>query len=173
MSQQVVRELHSIQFGLKVQDAILSGYRITRTFGKPDMQYKAILSKVGGLQAEQKIDYKQNLDLKDTNQLHFALKLQQAILGGYRLKSDKRFGKFGVCWYASLEIGKGQLEELLVEQQAEQVVVDEPKVETETVVIEQPLDATEVETQDVKQTVDKTTAEDVKPAPKKRTPKAK
>lgn len=159
--QQVVRELHSIQFGLKIQDAILNGYRITRTFGKPDMQYKAILSKVGGLDeginALQKIDYKQNLDLKDTNQLHFALKLQQAILGGYRLKSDKRFGKFGVCWYASLEIGKGQLEELLKGQEVEKVV------EVEAIIEEVKPDVVE----DVKQE-----STDSKPAPKKRTSKA-
>ena len=152
--QQIIKELHSIQFALKVQDAILNGYRVTRTFGKPDMQYKAILSKVGGLEGVQNINYQQNLDLKDVNQLHFALKLQQAILGGYRIKVDKRFGKFGVCWYASLEIGKGQLEELL-KQEGEIKGLKNDSIKTDGVILD-----------DAEQTVDS------KPqTPKKRTTK--
>lgn len=146
--QQIIKELHSIQFALKVQDAILNGYRVTRTFGKPDMQYKAILAKVGGLEGIHKINYQQNLDLKDVNQLHFALKLQQAILGGYRIKVDKRFGKFGVCWYASLEIGKGQLEELLKEQSLEDV-------KTETVAESEAQEVKPVKKRTTKQSVNK------------------
>lgn len=123
--QNIIRNINSTQFGLSVQDAILNGYLVTKSFGKPSVGYMAVMSQdkkaqlaqVGGLgdgmNTIQKIDYQLNLNLRDTNPLHFALKLQQAILGGYRIKPDLRFGKFGVVWYASLEIGKGQLEELL------------------------------------------------------------
>lgn len=136
--QKIIRNINSTQFGLSVQDAILNGYLVTKSFGKPSVGYMAVMSQdkkaqlaqVGGLgdgmNTIQKIDYQLNLDLRDTNPLHFALKLQQAILGGYRIKPDLRFGKFGVVWYASLEIGKGQLEELLKGQSEPlaEVVVD-------------------------------------------------
>ena len=123
--QKIIRNINSTQFGLSVQDSILNGYLVTKSFGKPSVGYMAVMSQdkkaqltqidgLGdGMNTIQKIDYQLNLDLRDTNQLHFALKLQQAILGGYRIKPELRFGKFGVVWYASLEIGKSQLEELI------------------------------------------------------------
>lgn len=123
--QKIIRNINSTQFGLSVQDAILNGYLVTKSFGKPSVSYMAVMSQdkkaqlaqIGGLgdgmNTIQNIDYQLNLNLRDTNPLHFALKLQQAILRGYRIKPDLRFGKFGVVWYASLEIGKGQLEELI------------------------------------------------------------
>lgn len=117
--QKIIRNINSTQFGLSVQDAILNGYLVTKSFGKPSVGYMAVMSqdkKAQLAQGEQKIDYQLNLNLRDTNPLHFALKLQQAILGGYRIKPDLRFGKFGVVWYASLEIGKSQLGELLKQQ---------------------------------------------------------
>ena len=88
--QKIIRNINSTQFGLSVQDAILNGYLVTKSFGKPSVGYMAVMSqdKKAQLtqsnqfdQLEQKIDYQLNLDLRDTNPLHFALKLQQAILG--------------------------------------------------------------------------------------------
>lgn len=138
--QKIIRNINSAQFGLSVQDAILNGYLVTKSFGKPSVGYMAVMSqdkKAQLTQIEQKIDYQLNLNLRDTNPLHFALKLQQAILGGYRIKPDLRFGKFGVVWYASLEIGKSQLEELLKGQ-------SEPLVEVVVDVVEdaEPLQET-------------------------------
>lgn len=175
--QKIIRNINSTQFGLSVQDAILNGYLVTKSFGKPSVSYMAVMSQdkkaqlaqVGGLgdgiHTIQNIDYQLNLNLRDTNPLHFALKLQQAILGGYRIKPDLRFGKFGVVWYASLEIGKSQLEELLKCQPTSEVrgktadgVIIDDVITGDTVV-------------GIEETTPKQTLAEVKTAAKKRTTK--
>lgn len=164
--QKVIREINSQQFALQFQEAILQGLRVTRNFNKPALQYVAILTDdtTKTLQVDQKVDYQQTLTLRDTNPLHFALKLQQAILKGYRIKSGVRFGKLGVVWQATLEIGKGQLEELLKEQEVAEVKADVVAGVEQTVA--------KPESTDSKPTSQEVNSTEVKPqTPKKRTTK--